>query len=168
MYGNEGRANRDQISPEFRPLAHPVIQWAGLRSAFRVKGTEPGGPGPSRLQGLLPFGEGRNMVKDGWAIETKDITWRFGDLTAVDRLNLAVPAGVIFGFLGPNGAGKSTTINMLVGLLQPTSGSATVAGFSIDQAPLEVKKRIGVGRCCPSPRRCSGVPSWASCGAVRC
>ena len=84
------------------------------------------------------------MVRDGWAIETKDITRRFGDLTAVDRLNLAVPAGVIFGFLGPNGAGKSTTINMLVGLLQPTSGSATVAGFSIERAPLEVKKRIGV------------------------
>jgi ABC-2 type transport system ATP-binding protein len=84
------------------------------------------------------------MDNKGWAIETKDLTRRFGDLTAVDCLNLAVPAGVIFGFLGPNGAGKSTTINMLVGLLQPTSGSATVAGFSIGRAPLEVKKRIGV------------------------
>jgi ABC-2 type transport system ATP-binding protein len=60
------------------------------------------------------------------AIQTEDLTRRFGDLTAVDRLNLTVPRGVIFGFLGPNGAGKSTTINMLTSLLPPTAGTATV------------------------------------------
>ena len=78
------------------------------------------------------------------AIQTENLTRRFGDLTAVDCLNLAVPYGVIFGFLGPNGAGKSTTINMLIGLLPPTAGTANVGGFDIQGEPLEVKRRIGV------------------------
>jgi ABC-2 type transport system ATP-binding protein len=78
------------------------------------------------------------------AIQTQNLTRRFGDLTAVDRLNLSVPRGVIFGFLGPNGAGKSTTINMLISLLPPTAGTAQVAGFDIKEQPLEVKRRIGV------------------------
>ena len=78
------------------------------------------------------------------AIQTENLTRRFGDLTAVERLNLTVPRGVIFGFLGPNGAGKSTTINMLTSLLPPTAGTATVGGFDIQAEPLEVKRRIGV------------------------
>ncbi len=78
------------------------------------------------------------------AIHTEGLTRCFGKLTAVDRLDLEVPRGVIFGFLGPNGAGKSTTINMLVTLLPPTAGTATVGGFDIRQEPLEVKRRIGV------------------------
>jgi ABC-2 type transport system ATP-binding protein len=84
------------------------------------------------------------MNDNTWAIETQGLTRNFGSLTAVDHLDLQVPRGVIFGFLGPNGAGKSTTINMLVGLLRPTSGRALVSGYPIDKAPLEVKKRIGV------------------------
>ncbi len=78
------------------------------------------------------------------AIQTDNLTRRYGTLTAVDQLNLTVPRGVIFGFLGPNGAGKSTTINMLIGLLPPTAGTGRVAGFDIRQEPLEVKRRIGV------------------------
>jgi ABC-2 type transport system ATP-binding protein len=78
------------------------------------------------------------------AIKTDNLTRRFGDLTAVDRLNLTVSRGIIFGFLGPNGAGKSTTINMLTSLLPPTAGTATVGGFDIQREPLEVKRRIGV------------------------
>jgi len=77
------------------------------------------------------------------AIQTQDLTRCFGELVAVDHLNLVVPQGVIFGFLGPNGAGKSTTINMLTSLLPPTSGTAQVGGFDIRQEPLEVKRRIG-------------------------
>jgi ABC-2 type transport system ATP-binding protein len=77
-------------------------------------------------------------------IQTENLTRRFGDLTAVDRLNMSVPKGLILGFLGPNGAGKSTTIHMLTSLLPPTSGTARVAGFDIQQEPLEVKRRIGV------------------------
>ncbi len=84
------------------------------------------------------------MTPTGPALRTEGLTRRFGDLVAVDGLDLEVPRGVIAGFLGPNGAGKSTTINMLVGLLPPTAGRAFVAGFSVGEAPLEVKRRIGV------------------------
>ncbi len=79
-----------------------------------------------------------------YAIQTQDLTRRFDALVAVNQLNLQVPRGVIFGFLGPNGAGKSTTINMLIGVLPPTQGQATVAGFDMQKQPLEVKQRIGV------------------------
>jgi len=78
------------------------------------------------------------------AIQTENLTRRFGDLIAVDRLNLNVTRGIIFGFLGPNGAGKTTTINMLISLLPPTAGTARVSGFDIQREPLEVKRRIGV------------------------
>ena len=83
------------------------------------------------------------MNENSTAIQTHTLTRRYGDLTAVDRLDLTVPRGVIFGFLGPNGAGKSTTINMLTSLLPPTAGTAMVAGFDIKEEPLEVKRRIG-------------------------
>jgi ABC-2 type transport system ATP-binding protein len=77
-------------------------------------------------------------------IQTESLSRRFGDLLAVDDLNLTVPKGTIFGFLGPNGAGKSTTIHMLTSLLPPSSGTANVAGYDIQREPLEVKRRIGV------------------------
>jgi ABC-2 type transport system ATP-binding protein len=84
------------------------------------------------------------MNASGAAVQAVELTRRFGNVLAVDRLSLTVPRGVIFGFLGPNGAGKSTTIKMLVGLLPPSSGRAEVAGYSVQDAPLEVKRRIGV------------------------
>ncbi|MBN1579536.1 MAG: ABC transporter ATP-binding protein [Anaerolineae bacterium] len=84
------------------------------------------------------------MDDDKPAIQTTELTRRFGELTAVDRLSLTVPRGIIFGFLGPNGAGKSTTINMLTSLLPPTTGTARVAGFDVRAEPLEVKRCIGV------------------------
>src|SRR5207245_8918222 len=71
------------------------------------------------------------------------LTKRYGPLTAVDHLDLSVGPGELFGFLGPNGAGKTTTIKMLVGLLRPTSGSATVAGYDIQLEPEQAKARIG-------------------------
>jgi ABC-2 type transport system ATP-binding protein len=77
------------------------------------------------------------------AIETADLTRRFGRLVAVDRLTLAVARGEIFGFIGPNGSGKSTTIRMLCGLLNPSDGRATVVGCDVRRQPEEVKKRIG-------------------------
>jgi ABC-2 type transport system ATP-binding protein len=77
------------------------------------------------------------------AIEAKDLTKRFGAFTAVDSISFNVNAGEIFGFLGANGSGKSTTIRMLCGLLQSTSGTASVAGFDINKAPDEIKKNIG-------------------------
>jgi len=78
------------------------------------------------------------------AIETFELVRRFGDFTAVDRVDLRVRTGSFFGFLGPNGAGKSTTIKMLTGLLAPTSGRVRVLGLDIAAGPNEVKRRIGV------------------------
>jgi len=77
------------------------------------------------------------------AIVCQALTKRFGSLTALDTLDLAVPRGELFGFLGPNGAGKTTTIKLLTGLLRPTSGSATIGGFSITERPLDAKRLIG-------------------------
>ncbi|MGA3284914.1 MAG: ATP-binding cassette domain-containing protein [Verrucomicrobiota bacterium] len=76
-------------------------------------------------------------------LETFGLTRRFGDLTAVDGLNLAVAEGEVFGLLGPNGAGKTTVIKMLTTLLPPTAGTATVAGFDIRQRPAQVRASIG-------------------------
>ena len=80
------------------------------------------------------------------AIETKGLTRRFGEVCAVDSLDLQVDKGKFYGFLGPNGAGKSTTIKMLTGLLAPTSGSITILGEdTADRGKArEVKRRIGV------------------------
>lgn len=77
------------------------------------------------------------------AIDSQALTRDYGDLRAVDHLTFEVEEGEIFGFLGPNGAGKTTTIRMLTGLLQPTRGTASVAGFDIRHDPLQVKARIG-------------------------
>jgi ABC-2 type transport system ATP-binding protein len=78
------------------------------------------------------------------AIHTEHLTRRFGELVAVEDVNLEVAAGQFFGFLGPNGAGKSTTIKMLTGLLAPTSGRMQILGIDFEQNPVEVKRQIGV------------------------
>lgn len=77
------------------------------------------------------------------AIEVRDLTRRFGEFVAVDRVSFDVRQGEIFGFLGSNGAGKSTTIRMLCGLLRPTSGTAIVGGVDVSRDPEAVKRRIG-------------------------
>ena len=77
------------------------------------------------------------------AIQTKSLSRKLGQLIAVDRIDLGVKRGQIFGLLGPNGAGKSTTIKMLTTLLEPTSGSANVAGFDVVRQPAQVRRRIG-------------------------
>src|SRR5579872_1198895 len=82
-------------------------------------------------------------AESAFAIETFALTRRFGDLVATDHVDLRVPYGEIFGLLGPNGAGKSTTIKMLTTLLEPSSGTARVAGFDIVKSPADVRRRIG-------------------------
>lgn len=77
------------------------------------------------------------------AVHVQELTRRFGDFVAVDRISLSVPAGEIFGFLGPNGAGKSTTIRMLCGLLSPSEGGGRVAGCDIVGQAEAIKQRIG-------------------------
>jgi len=78
------------------------------------------------------------------AIETSGLRKTFGEVAAVNGLDLTVRSGALFGFLGPNGAGKSTTIKMLTGLLTKTSGRASVLGYDIDRDPVEFKRQIGV------------------------
>ena len=76
-------------------------------------------------------------------IEVKELTKQFGKFTAVDHVSFSVEKGEVFGFLGANGAGKSTTIKMLCGILEPTSGDALVAGYSVMNEPDKVKRSIG-------------------------
>jgi len=77
------------------------------------------------------------------SVSARDLTRRFGEFVAVNRMRFDVRRGEVFGFLGPNGAGKSTTIRMLCGLLAPTEGEATVAGFDVRTQSELVKKHIG-------------------------
>jgi ABC-2 type transport system ATP-binding protein len=80
---------------------------------------------------------------DNIAVSVQSLEKKFGDFTAVNKINFAVKQGEIFGFLGPNGAGKSTTIRMLCGIIPPTSGSGTVGGFDIIKEQSKIKEHIG-------------------------
>jgi len=83
------------------------------------------------------------MTESEWAIEMHGLTKRFKNVVAVDGLDLSVRRGEIFGLLGPDGAGKTTTIRMLCAIMNPSEGSARVAGFDTVKEPEEIKKRIG-------------------------
>ena len=76
-------------------------------------------------------------------IEVKQLTKRYGDITAIQDVSFRVEKGEILGFLGPNGAGKTTTMRILTGFIPATSGTATVAGYEVFEQPMEVKRRIG-------------------------
>lgn len=78
-----------------------------------------------------------------YAIETMDLTCKFGNFTAVDKLNIRVAPGQIYGFLGSNGSGKSTSIRMLCGLLKPAAGSGTVLGYDVETQAEKIKEHIG-------------------------
>jgi len=91
------------------------------------------------------------------AIETHGLTKDYGNLVAVKDLDLTVKQGVVYGFLGPNGAGKSTTINMLMGFVRPTAGSASIMGFDVRTQHLEIKRSRATCR--------SGRPSMTTSAA---
>jgi ABC-2 type transport system ATP-binding protein len=93
-----------------------------------------------RQQPPSPAAEGHKRFP---SVSLNGLTKRFGEFVAVDDISLSVPAGQIFGFLGPNGAGKSTTIRMLCGILSPSSGRGSVAGFDIATEPERIKENIG-------------------------
>lgn len=76
-------------------------------------------------------------------IELKNLTKKFGSLAAVNRINLSVSEGEIFGFIGPNGAGKTTTLRMMSGILSPTEGSVTIDGIDMARQPEKAKQRMG-------------------------
>ena len=77
------------------------------------------------------------------AVKLTGVTKRYGDITAIDHLNLEVKCGEVFGLLGPNGSGKSTTLKMILGLVKPDSGIINVFGMNVDKYPVEVKRLIG-------------------------
>ena len=83
------------------------------------------------------------MTSDDVVIRTEQLTKRYGATTAVDRLDLEIGRGEVFGLLGPNGAGKTTTILMLLGLTEPSSGAALVEDLSPAHHALEIKARVG-------------------------
>ncbi|MES3517257.1 MAG: ABC transporter ATP-binding protein [Natronomonas sp.] len=78
------------------------------------------------------------------AIQTRNLSKRYGDVVAVDSLSLSIDTGECYGFLGPNGAGKSTTINVLTGQQSPDSGTARVAGIDPVETPIEARKHVGI------------------------
>jgi len=84
-----------------------------------------------------------NLLKKNFIVETINLTKKYGDITAVNNLNLQVEEGTVFGLLGPNGAGKTTTILMLLGLTEPSSGQAFVAGYDSTRNPIQVKSIVG-------------------------
>jgi len=100
---------------------------------------------PTRVpkKGRLRQRERIQIPEDAGPIVTRRLSKRYGDLVAVDNLELDVKAGEIFGLLGQNGAGKTTTILMLLGLTEPSAGVARVVGFDPTRDPLEVKRRVG-------------------------
>jgi ABC-2 type transport system ATP-binding protein len=104
---------------------------------------------------MVPWGGTLRFVRDKqillcWphmeiaAIQTRGLTRRFGDLTAVENMTLSVAQGQFFGFLGPNGAGKSTTIKMLTGLLEPSAGTIEILARPFSATSLDLKRQIGV------------------------
>lgn len=124
-------------SPNGRPEALPDHRAGGsLEEAFiaRLGGTVLPVPPP-------PFTS--PPPRPGAAVEVHDLTVRFGGFTAVDRISFTVDRGEIFGFLGPNGSGKTTTIKVLCGLLAPSGGQATVAGYQVGPETQAIKARIG-------------------------
>src|SRR5579871_2606417 len=93
---------------------------------------------------VISFWKGqRSMVSGQPAVETRDLTKKYGKFVALDRLTMSIQRGQILGFVGPNGAGKTTTIKILVGLARPTSGSATVAGVDCVKEARKLKRLVG-------------------------
>ena len=93
---------------------------------------------------MEPSGQAGTTPAGNNIIEARGLVKRYGDVVALDGLDLTVPEGTILGLLGPNGAGKTTAVSILTSLLEPDSGTAIVAGADVVTAPGEVRKRIGL------------------------
>ncbi|MDX2222324.1 MAG: ATP-binding cassette domain-containing protein [Rhodospirillaceae bacterium] len=152
----QGRNLRVVMDGPGRPPDFSAAAFAPLRS-LRPEPTSPqfedtylaalrarrGAPAASRSAGVAIVSHHQVPQDAGAAIETRDLTRRFGPFTAVDRVSFRVDRGEIFGLLGPNGAGKSTTFKMLCGLLPPSAGTALVAGYDLGRARADARAHIG-------------------------
>jgi ABC-2 type transport system ATP-binding protein len=118
------------------PAGGPPPSARGIRAKRDSRRRVAGAARPSAAVGELPPDPRAVIVARG-------LTKRYGDFTAVDHLDLDIRPGEVFGLLGPNGAGKTTTVLMLLGLSEPTSGTARVVGLDPARQPLEVKSRVG-------------------------
>ena len=99
-------------------------------------------------------------------LETKDLSIRFGGLKAVDRLNLTIEKGQLYGLIGPNGAGKTTVFNMLTGVYQPTSGTITLDGVCLNgKTPVEINK-LGIARTFQNIRLTMSASDSATASAI--
>ncbi len=108
-------------------------------------GRRPGGARAAGSAARPPQGSGGPILENNgeYSVQVEELTKRFGDFAAVDRVSFAVRRGEIFGLLGANGAGKTTTIRMLTGLLRPTSGEGAVGGFDVNTEFESIKRTIG-------------------------
>src|SRR4029078_5722261 len=136
--------------PRHRDPRRPRLRLPDLRPAMTAPSTRPArrrvgrkGGGPEREAGTTARRSREAEDKPRAPIRTRGLTKAYGDLIAVDHLDLEVQAGEIFGLLGQNGAGKTTTILMLLGLTEPTDGQARVVGLDPARRPLEGKRRVG-------------------------
>jgi ABC-2 type transport system ATP-binding protein len=120
--------------PEAGEQPRPSVR--GIRAKRDPRRRAVGAARPSSAVGAVPDDPRAVIVARG-------LTKRYGDFTAVDHLDLDIRAGEVFGLLGPNGAGKTTTVLMLLGLSEPSSGTARVVGLDPARQPLEVKSRVG-------------------------
>src|SRR6202142_968769 len=140
------RARRHKKPRRDSAIIAPALQRGNTTVGRELMHGVSGMPGHSEHDATLEF---RNCARvanlmDAPAISTENLTRRFGELGAVQDVNLQVAPGQFFGFLGPNGAGKSTTIKMLTGLLAPSSGRMQILGHDLVANPVEVKRNIGV------------------------
>ena len=99
-----------------------------------------------RPTGAVPATEGTARAAETPMLAVEGLRKTYGRTRALSGLSLHVPRGSIYGFVGPNGAGKTTTLRMLLGLLTPTSGQASIAGYGSSIAPEEVKRRVDIYR----------------------
>lgn len=118
------------------------LSWHEISSRFEDAFIDLLGGGPGGDSALAQSMNARPKIS-GSLIEAEDLTKRFGDFTAADRVTFSVQQGEIFGLLGPNGAGKSTTFKMMCGLLSPTSGRAEVMGINLAHSPAKARQRLG-------------------------
>jgi ABC-2 type transport system ATP-binding protein len=118
-------------------------EWRSLKDEFWPNGA--GQAGPNTIALLRDHSHFTRTIRAGQShmIEIRNLSKRYGELTAVNDISFSVSAGQVLGFLGPNGAGKSTTMKMITGFLAPTAGSITVCGHDVETAPLAAKACMG-------------------------